>query len=356
MKYSIQSLMSSGVSRKEKLFLIKMLSVMFRAGLPAEEVFAVIIKQTEGQFKNILKKVASDISAGTSLSNSFARYPDVFSPLFLHLIQVGETSGTLDENLDRLAIQFKKDYEARRKVITAATYPILILSIALILGFGVSFFVLPRLIPIFSDLGVALPFSTVVLLFVAKSMSAHGVAIISSFVVFIVAVLWFVKLPFVRRITHPLYCRLPVVGGVIRAKNLNQFSSTLHTLLKSGTSIDASLQIIGDIISNVAYKKDIESALVAVRKGLSLGTFLDKAPGSRWSQIASHMIKVGEETGKLEETLLYVADFYEAELDEATKRITTFIEPVLIIIIGLLVGSVALAVITPIYTLSGNIR
>ncbi|MEK9175650.1 MAG: type II secretion system F family protein, partial [Patescibacteria group bacterium] len=306
------------VSRKDKLFLIKMLAVMFKAGLPVEEIFEVIIKQVEGSFKNILNKVVGDISSGASLSKAFSSYPRVFSPLFLHLISVGETSGTLDENLERLSAQFKKDYESRRKVITAATYPILILCIAVIMGFGVSFFVFPRLIPIFSDIGVELPLPTVALLFIARTMSAHGISIISSFLLFVIVFIWFMKLSFVRRFAHPIYCRLPIVGNVVRAKNLGQFSSTLHTLLKSGTSIDESLRIISDIVSNVAYKKDIENAMIAVKKGFSLGSFLDTAPQSRWSQIASRMIKVGEETGKLEETLLYTADFYDAELDEAT--------------------------------------
>jgi len=343
------------VSFLEKLLFTKHLGTMVKSGIPIAEALDVLRTQTKSTpFRKVLSGILASVENGQTLSKSFGKYPKVFNEFYLSLIEIGEESGTLESNLEFLAEQLAKDYALRKKVLGALLYPALVVSAAVIMGGFISIFILPKLVDFFSAFDVELPMTTKILLFVSIAMRDYGVFIAAGLVVLTVMAFFALKIKKVKSIWHSLVLRLPLFGEMLAYGQLARFSRNFGVLLKSGVPIARALEVVSGTLSNLKFKNDLKETAKSHVKGKSIGVSLAKY--KEYPPIVNKMISVGEKTGKLDETLLYLGDFYEDEIDSLSKNLTTILEPILLITIGLVVGFIALAIITPIYELTGSVR
>lgn len=344
------------ISHLDKLLFAKHLAMMIKAGLPLREGVATIQEQTRSRkFKRILSNVIKRLDNGEPLAESLAQHNKVFSDLFVNMIKTGEASGNLEKNLEYLAEQLEKSYILKRKVIAAMIYPAVILFSTFILGAALAIFILPKLIPLFKSLRVTLPLSTRILLLVTELIQNYGLFVILGIIVFFILALLFSRLKPVKTVNYYILLKLPVAGTISKNLNLSLFSRTLGTLIKSGVPIVEALDISADTLSNLIYKKEVKQVSLKVQNGKQVSTYLKTKP-KLFSATFSRMVKVGEKTGNLEESLLYLADFYEKEVDNTTQKLSTILEPVLLIIIGLIVGFIAISIITPIYQITKGLH
>jgi type IV pilus assembly protein PilC len=343
-----------GVSLAQKAFFAKHLSVMLKSGISIGEALLISQSSVEGKLKKILTDIANSVKSGNSLASSMERYPKEFGGLFVNAVRAGEASGTLVGNLETVARQLEKDRRLIAKVKGALLYPSIVISAAFILGLVLSFAVLPKITPLFEGLRVELPFTTRMLIAFSNFIQAYGILFFFGVVGSVVFFLWLLRQEFVHPITHFLLLRIPVVKRLVLHSNLSRFSNMLGTLLRSGVPVGESLDITERALGNYYYKKAVGEAAHRIGKGTSLSENLNNYP-KLFPLLAIRMVRVGEESGNFEETLFYLADFYESELDTSTKALSTAIEPLLLLLIGFAVGFLALSIITPIYNITGNI-
>lgn len=343
------------IKLETKALFAKHLAIMQKAGLTLIESLEIILESATGKFKHVLTGVLKSIESGNTLSSSFSRYPKVFNSVFISSIYAGESSGTLDQSLENLAVQLEKERELHLKIKGAMLYPSVVLSAAFILGSVLSFLVLPKIIPLFEGLNMKLPFTTRLLISFSHFMERNGTFVFVGLILFLVFMFWLVKQKFVKPFTHLLFLKIPIVKNIVKNANLARFSRTLGMLLKSGLSIDSALQVTRDTMTNYYYAKSLSDVSIRVSKGVKLSENLEQY-NNLYPKMVSKMILVGEESGRLDETLLYLSDYYDLEVDNSAKTLSTAIEPILLIIIGLVVGFLALSIITPIYSITGNIR
>lgn len=331
------------------------LSVMLQSGLTIGEALEIAADSAQGKFKKILNNVAKAVKSGQSLSSSLSRYPKVFSGFFIGATLAGESSGTLEENLQNVATQTEKENELFSKVKGAMLYPIVVLVAAFILGIGMAFFVLPKITPLFEGLKMDLPATTRALIWSSHILQDYGLYAGIGLFVLIVFLVWLIRQRFIKPLTHGIFLKMPVVKKISRNANIARFCRSLGMLLKSGLNIDEALEITRTTLSNYYYKRSLAGIAGRITKGTKLSLALSEHQ-ALFPIMVTRMIKVGEKSGKLEETLLYLANYYEVEVDNATKSLSTAIEPILLIVIGLVVGFLALSIITPIYNISGGIQ
>lgn len=353
----------SHVSFLDRLLFTKHLSVMVRSGITIAEALEALVGQTKSTgFRPVLASVLADVENGKSLAQALAKHPRVFDQFYVSLIEVGEESGTLEENLDFLGNQLKKDYSLRQKIQGALLYPGIILVATTVMGGFISLFILPKLVDFFGSFQVKLPLATRILLFFANLMKNYGVLVISGALGAVVGFLLILQIPPVKRFWHRLILFTPLFGNLILAGQLARCTRNLGTLLKSGVPLTAGLRITTHTLDNITFKEALTFGEEEVKKGRPLAEALERftirlgtRPAPLVPSLALKMIAVGEKTGKLEETLLYLGDFYDEEIDNFSKNLTTVLEPVLLLTIGLVVGFVAVAIISPIYELTGSI-
>lgn len=344
-----------GISLTDKALFAKHLSVMLEAGLVVSEALSIIADSVKGRFKKVLRGVLQSVEAGHSLSSSFARYPKEFSGIFISATYAGEASGTLDENFRNIASQLEKEKELTGKIKGAMLYPVVVLTATFVLGMAMAFLVLPKITPLFKGLKMDLPVTTRALLWFSDFMANYGLVFVIGVVSFVFFMIWLIKQKFSKPIIDFIILRLPFVKEISHKTNLARFCRNLGTLLRSGLSIDEALEVTGDTLGNFYYSRAIGRVGESISKGTKLSENLRQFE-SLFPIMVTRMVMVGEKSGKLEETLFYLADFYEAEVDNATKSLSTAVEPLLLIIIGFVVGFLALSIITPIYNVTGNIN
>jgi type IV pilus assembly protein PilC len=343
------------VSFTEKALFAKHLSIMLKSGLTLNESLQIIEDGAEGKFKKVLSKIRKSTNTGQPLSASMKKFPKVFSSLFTSAVYAGESSGTLTENLEEVAKQLEKERELYSKIKGAMIYPIVVLVAAFILGLFLAFVILPKIVPLFEGLRVDLPFSTRALIWLAHLLENQGIVILVSLISFAVFIFWIVKRKFIKPLTHKIILSMPVIKNIAVNINLARFCRTLGTLLKSGLTITEAVDVVKNSLNNHYYKKALGKVEKSIQKGNTLSSELNHN-GELFPLVVSRMIQVGEESGNLDETLVYLADFYEIEVDSASKKLQTSVEPILLIFIGLVVGFMAISIITPIYDITGNIQ
>jgi len=337
------------VSLTEKMMFIKHMAVMIKAGLPIPRVLEVLSLQSKSRyFKEVLTNIKEEIKTGKTLADSLSQYPKVFPPLFSSAIRIGEIGGNLEEVLDLLAIQLQKEYEIRGKIKGAMIYPSVIIFAMIIIGILMMIFVVPNLMKIFSEMSIDLPLSTRMIIGTSNFMTNHIVLTISALILMPMLLCSMMRNNIGKKILHFVYLHIPLVGGIIKKVNTARFARTLSSLLKSGVAIVNALEIIGDSLENTYFRKAIKSASESVQKGSPLHEAVEKFP-NLFPPMVIQMIKVGEETGSSEQILAQLAEFYEREVDEITKNLSSVIEPALILVIGGAVGFFAISVIQPMY-------
>jgi type II secretory pathway component PulF len=341
----------------DKLLFTKHLSVMIKSGIPLPEAIAILGDQAKNQaVKKILKALEAGVKNGQSLEKTLAKYPMVFDPLYINIVRIGEESGTLDENLDYLSKELSKGYEFRKKVKGAMMYPSLVLGTAGVIGGGISLFVLPQLVDLFRSLDVKLPWATQVLLTVAEIMKNYGVLIVIGLILVITAGYMAIQSKTVKPVWHRFILRLPAVGTFLQYVQVANFCRNLGMMLKSGLPISNALAACADAADNEVFKKYIEGIKKAVDQGSSIENTLTEGKYKYMPPIVYRMVGVGEKTGKLDETLLYLANFYEEEVDDMTKNLSSILEPAMLVLVAGMVAFLAFAIISPIYQFTGSIK
>ncbi len=345
------------VSKLDILFFTKHLSVMLKSGIPLPESITTLKEQTKNiTFKGVLTKVQANIENGQTLESSLAKHSNVFSSLYISLVGIGEKSGKLEENLEYLAEQLRKGYDFNQKIQGATLYPKLILAATFIMGMFISLFVLPQLVDLFKSLDVKLPITTKILLFLANTMKNYGVIIAGAVVGAGILISLLLKTSFIKPKWHKLILLLPLIGNLNQNLEMVSFCRNMGVMLKSGLTITDSLKAQFNATDNLVYKGYMENLLKSVEKGKKLSSEMSNKKYQFIPAIVTKMIEVGEGTGKLEDIFIYMGDFFEEDVDDTTRNLSSILEPVLLLLIGIVVAFVSLAIISPIYELTGGIR
>ncbi len=341
----------------DKLLFTKHLAMMVKSGITLSESIETIAAQTNSsKFRKVLTKVSDDIKNGNSFPQSLKKHPKVFNHFYITLAEVGEESGTLDESLKYLAEHLAKEYALKKKIQGALLYPSIVLTAVFLVGMGMSIFVIPQLATLFESLNVELPLTTKILLFFANIMKNYNIFVFGGLIGLFVLFRILIKLPLIRPIWDSLKLSFPIFGPLLQNKEMTELCRNLGVMLRSGLPITRALEVEFEGSENMVFKKYVKKISEAVSKGKDIRDELDQGNYSRFSPIAIKMIGVGEKTGKLDESFIYLADFFEEEVDNTAKNLSVVLEPIILIIIGLVVGFVALAIISPIYELTGSIK
>lgn len=347
----------SNISFLDKLIFTKHLAVMLKSGISLAESLTSLKNQIKSPaFSKVLSEVQKDINNGQSLEKALSKHPQAFDAFYVSLISIGEKSGNLEKNLEYLSSQLQKSYEFRKKIQGAMLYPLIILGATVIIGFSLSIFVLPKLTDLFTSLNVELPLTTKILLFISITMKDYGIFIMSALIGAGVGIFFLLQTSSVKPRWHRLLLSLPAIGSLLQNIILASLCRDLGVMLKSGLTITSALEAEFKALDNLVYKEYISDLLKAVGKGKKISEELNDEKYYLIPEIAAKMIGVGENTGKLEDTLLYLGDFFEEEVDDTTKNLANILEPLLLLGIGLVVAFVALAIISPIYQLTGGIK
>lgn len=337
----------------DKVMFAKHLSVMIKAGMSIDSAIETIKDNSSPLMSNIMSDVFREIRKGNALSVALKRHPKDFDLLFVNMVAAGEKGGNLAKNLGLLAVQQQKSYELRKKIKSASIYPSVIVFAIIGLTAVISKFVLPKIVNFFNSLNVELPWTTRLLISSANFLTNYWLWIIAGVV--LIVVVWHVMLKFgkTRLILHAFILRIPVLGKLVSNMSLALFCKTLASLLNSGITIDQALQIVADTMTNEVYRQNTINIYHQILKGKSLADSLSHR--KHFPNMVSRMTMVGEESGNLSEVLDHLAEFYELEVDNTTKNLSSLLEPVLLVIIGLVVGFVAMSIINPIYDLTSKI-
>ncbi|MBI2495173.1 MAG: type II secretion system F family protein [Candidatus Omnitrophica bacterium] len=329
----------------------RQLATMVDSGIPIAQSLDVLGEQMEDKhFGRTLKKIRDQIEAGESLSEAIGRHPRVFSEFFMNMIRAGESSGRLDEILDRVASYFEKATALQRKVRSSLFYP----AFVSVLAFGITAFLIIVIVPkfkeIFTALGGQLPLPTRLLLGLSEFMGKYLVYEVLVFVGLGLLLRGYVHSPVGRLWFDGTILKLPVIGKLLQKAVIAQFSRTLATLVKSGVPILSSLEIVAKTSGNRVVERAVLSARSSIKEGENIADPL--AHSKVFPPMVTRMISVGEKTGELEKMLLKIADFYENEVDAAVTALTSLIEPLVIGILGVVVGGIVIALFLPIFKIS----
>lgn len=340
------------VRMHDKIVFAGNLSAMVSAGLSLSRAFAVMERQTKNKrFKSVIAGLAARLNAGDSLATALKIYPDVFPPVFTAMVSAGEESGKLPQALQVVADQLTKSYDLRRKVRGAMIYPAIIIIVIITIGILMMIFLVPNLTAIFKEMEAELPLSTRIVIAVSNLLSQHPLSSIGGLLLLIFGLLAFFRSARGKSVSDYLAIRLPLIHPIVHKVNSAVTMRTVSSLISSGVGMVEALNITGRVIQNHYYRAILTESAEAVEKGKPLSAVF-KTHENLYPVLVGEMIEVGEETGKLSELLLKGALFYEEEVAQATKNLSTIIEPLLMVIIGVAVGFFAVSMIGPIYSLS----
>lgn len=346
------------IKSKELVIFTRQLSTMVSAGVPILRALTTLQAQAESKkLRDVLDIVNKDVQGGMNLGDAFSKHPEVFSDVFVNMVRAGEAAGILDDILKRLAVQQEKNDSIRKKVKSAMTYPVVLLVITVGAFFGLMLFVVPMIGNILKDLGgpdAQLPEITKVMLFISDVLKNQWYIVLALFAVTVFLIRRWLKTPKGKSQFHHAIIKVPAVGMIVRKLAVARFSRTFASLLGAGVSVLEALHVTGRAIGNKAYEEEIDKAAEGVKNGKQLSEMLS---GSKlFPEIIPQMLAVGEETGETAAVLVKVADFYEEEVDTAIAGVSSIIEPVMIVVMGSMVGLIAASVMGPIASLSNNIK
>ena len=335
----------------DKILFTRNLQVMIKAGLPISKALEILIKQTpKKNFKKIISKVSENVKKGKTLASSLAFFPKVFPPLFVNMIHVGETGGELEKVLNQLANQIKKDNELMSNIKSAMIYPVIILLLMIAVVIVMIIFVLPQLANVFRDIQADLPIATRILIGFSDFINKYVLFLIIGIILLGIMIYAVLRTERGKKKFHALLLKIPILGTNIKKVNLARFSRTASTLLSSGIPITETLNITSKVVGNKIYQKTIKQAAIKIKKGVRLVEILERNK-KIYPPLITQMIAVGEETGSLDNILKDVAEFYETDVTRTTENLASIIEPILMIVLGLGVGIMAIAIVSPIYSL-----
>ena len=346
----------SGVPLKEKMVFARNLAVMVSSGLTVSRAIHNLSVQTKNKrFKAILLTVFDDVQSGKTLSEGLARYPGVFNELFVNMVGVGEMSGTLEGILEILALQLEKEHDLKSKVQGALIYPAVIVVAMIGIAVLMLTYILPKITGVFKDMDVKLPATTLFIMKISDLLRENAVLVIIFTIVMVIGVRIFAGTGAGKRFFSLLFLYMPIVGNIVIKVNCARFARIYSSLLRSGISVVVGLEIVSKTLSNVYYKDVLVEAIREVQKGVDLSKVIAKYPHI-FPILVTQILEVGEETGKTETVLQHLAEFYEEEVSQITKNMSSIIEPILMLVIGGGVGFFAVAMLQPMYSVLENIK
>ncbi len=344
----------SGVKAKDIVVFARQLSVMISSNVPIVRALRVLMRQTSNtSLKTVISDVADEVDGGAKLSQSLGKYPKIFNNFFVQMVRSAETTGRLDEILEYLADQFEKDYDLRGKAKGALIYPAFILSALVLVAALMMMFVLPQITSIFEDSDVELPITTIIFMGASDFLRGFWWLIIIVVIGMVIGFRFVVRTKKGRKRVDIIKIRMPIVGAIFNRTYLSRFARSLSTLLASGVPLTRSLEIVADVVGNALYHDIIKSTIKEVESGNSITTIFIKNKGI--PLMLSQMMSVGEQSGRLDKILEKLADFYARELENSLRNLTTLIEPIIMVVMGVAVGFLVSAIILPMYNLSNAI-
>jgi type IV pilus assembly protein PilC len=344
------------VPLKEIMVFARNLSVMISSGVTVSRAVKNLALQTQHkQFIKVLNDVYEEMQAGKTLSESMGKYPGVFDELFINMVRVGETAGNLDEVLKIVAVQLEKEHDLKSKVKGAMTYPAVVLIAMVGIAIVMLTFVLPKIMGVFKDMGSKLPPMTQFIVNLSNLLQEHGVVSAIVTIISIIAIKIFITKPLGKRVVSYIAIHAPVFGNIVIKVNSARFARIYSSLLSSGVNSIEALRIIANTLTNSFYRDALLKGVEEVQKGVSLSKILSDN-SQIFPLLVSQIVEVGEETGKTDMVLLQLAQFYEEEVDQITKNMSSIIEPLLMIVIGIGVGFFAVAMLMPMYSMMDTIK
>lgn len=344
------------VKATEILVFTRQLSTIVNAGLPLLQGLDILAEQTEdARFANVLQEIGSSVEGGESFSEALRKHPRIFSDLYVSMVRAGEASGNLDNVLMQLADYLESMEELKRRIRSAMTYPVVAFSMIVLIAAGLIVWVVPQFAEIFSSFDKALPAPTQLLIYASEILRSWKMLIVvAAFIGGVLAFRVYRATENGRYVTDRLMLRLPVFGKLLRKVAISRFSRTLSTLTRSGVAILAALEIVERTAGNEVFARAIRKAGDSVRGGETLADPL--ARSQEFPAMVTRMIGVGEKTGALEQMLSKISDFYDSEVKAAVDSLTSLIEPILILMMGIVVGGIVIALFMPILQLSSLVQ
>lgn len=358
-KFSFGDFLGAGKVKSDDLVMFtRQLSAMVGAGVPLLRALSSLEQHTESPaLKQVLSTIIQDVQGGAPLADSLAKYPNTFSDVYVNMVRAGEAAGILDEILKRLAMQQEKNSTIRKKVKSAMTYPMVLIGITIIAFFGLMLFVIPQIGKIITDLGgpdAKLPALTLGMLAISGFMTNYWFIVLPLLIGGVVLIMRYIKTPNGKSQFHHLVLKLPGIKSIVTKVAIARFARTFSALMGAGVAVLEALDVTSRAVGNVVYEKALTNAAEAVKNGATLSSVIEKNP--LFPSIVSQMLAVGEETGQTDTVLVKVADFYEEEVDVAIDGLSAIIEPVMIVIMGTMVGLIAASVMMPIAGLANQIK
>lgn len=344
------------ISDQEKIDFARHLAIIIKAGIPLYDGLLIVKKQSQSpRLIKVIDQLAHDVSNGLFFADSLERYQGAFGDFFISVVRVGEASGTLAQNLLYLSDETKKRRNLKRKIKSAMVYPAIILIATLGVTAFLAFFVFPKLLPALAGEGGTLPGSTLLLISMIGFVTKYGIVSLIGLIILVFLFRFLLrKVESFRYLMHRIILATPVLSKLSTDLNMVNFSRIFSLLLKSGVKIAEALIITGKTFDNLVYRRFIEEASQEIGRGGALAPFLEQK-AKLFPPFVTGMIQIGEATGNLNENLMYVSEYYEEEVNYSLDSLTTIIEPVMLLLMGLMVGFVAISIITPIYSISANI-
>lgn len=356
---SLNSLLNSNKVKNDHLVMMtRQLSAMVGAGVSLVHALSSLASHSESPaLKKILEAVIKDVEGGSQLGDALSKHPETFNDVYVNMVRAGEAAGILDDILKRLAAQQEKSTTIRKKIKSAMAYPSVLVTITVLAFFGLMLFVIPQIGKILTDLGGAdakLPGITLFMLGISDIMVHWWFVIIPLIGGSIYLLIRYIKTPAGKKQYHTILLKLPGIRNIVRKVAIARFARTFSALMGAGVAVLECLHVTARSVGNVIYEEALNKAALEVKAGKPLSVVIDQDP--LFPSIVSQMLSVGEETGQTDTVLVKVADFYDEEVDVAIESISSIIEPVMILVMGSMVGLIAASVMLPISGLAQNIK
>lgn len=343
------------VKPKALVVFSRQFATMIDAGIPILRCLDILVGQTKDPIlKPCLEQVRNDVKGGLTLNEAMVKHPAVFNKLYVNMIRAAELGGILDVILDRLSGFLEYENEVRSKIKSAMMYPVLVLCFSQLMLFVLFSFVLPKFKDIFTGMNVKMPAMTAMLFGIGDFMSKYWWTILLMVGATIIGIKIYGKTPKGRYQMDFFKLKFPIVGELSLKMSVARFCRTFGTLINSGVPMMRSLEIVGETLGNAVLAEAVANTRISIREGQKLS--LPLAQSGLFPSMVTHMIDVGEESGRLSEMLVKVGDFYDSEVEATVKGLTSMIEPMLIIFLGCVVGFIAISVMTPIFTIVNSVN
>lgn len=346
------------VKSDDLVMFTRQLSAMVSAGVPLLRALSSLEQHAESpSLKKVTGGIIRDVQDGAPLADALSKYPNTFNDVYVNMVRAGEAAGILDDILKRIALQQEKNATMRKKIKSAMTYPMVLIGITIMAFFGLMIFVIPQIGKILKDLGgedAELPILTQAMLGLSGFLTTYWYIILPLTVAGVVLLLRYIKTPKGKAQFHRLVLKIPAIKTIVTKVAVARFARTFAALMGAGVAVLESLSVTSRAIGNVVYEEILIDAAEQVKNGATLSSIIEK--DEHFPAIVAQMLAVGEETGQTDTVLIKVADFYEEEVDVAIDGLSSIIEPVMIVVMGGMVGLIAASVMQPIASLSQSVK